>query len=113
MMSTTLADHAARALDRDRDPRQRQTSLVVEFHRLGARDDPGIAQRHKTVVQVIDENALENADLGGGKPDTGCVVHRVRHVLDEASQSAVRPRLRIGGALDQGWIGMREDIHLR
>ena len=66
----------------------RQAALEVAPLAAGLGDDR-VDQRPAARRRVVDEQALLHADLRGGQPEAGRVVHRLEHVVGQADERAV------------------------
>ena len=101
-----------RALDVDVDAGQAQAALL---HRLLVAPGPfehGIDERvdGAVVLDAVDEDAVQDADLGGGQPDPQRVVHEGAHARDLLAQALVED-------LDRQRLGLQHriavDAHVR
>ena len=91
-------------------PGKRQAAFLVEYRFRRAAYDPGIAQGHEplTLVQVVDDDPLHDADLRGREPDSGRPVHGVGHACAERLERGLVEHADLVGALLQGGIRVSE-----
>ena len=79
------------ALDRDEHALEREATFVRNLGLLSLDGDLGIDdRRHFVGLRLLEhEEALQDAYLGGRKPDAARVVHQVRHPVRQPHQVVV------------------------
>ena len=97
--------HVDRALDVDVDAGQAQAALLHDVLIAGGPLEDGVHERldGPVVLDAVDEQAREAADLGRGEADAERVVHEAAHLLDLGPQGVVED-------LDAARLGAQDGV---